>query len=109
MSDYVIAPVGSGLPVAGGKLFPVRRIFCVGRNYAAHAIEMGSDPNREPPFFFAKPADALVTSGADTPYPTATANLHHEMELVVAIGRGGVDIKPKTRWTMCSAMPLGLI
>ena len=83
------------IPVAGGKLFPVRRIFCVGRNYAAHAREMGNDPNREPPFFFTKPADALVTSGADTPYPTATANLHHEMELVVAIGHGGVDIKPE--------------
>jgi fumarylpyruvate hydrolase len=93
MSDYVITPPPAvTVPVAGGKLFPVRRVFCVGRNYAAHAREMGNDPNREPPFFFTKPADALVTTGADTPYPTATANLHHEMELVVAIGLGGKDI-----------------
>ncbi len=93
MSDYVITPPPVvAVPVAGGKLFPVRRVFCVGRNYAAHAREMGNDPNREPPFFFTKPADALVTKGADAPYPTATANLHHEMELVVAIGKGGKDI-----------------
>jgi fumarylpyruvate hydrolase len=93
MSDYVITPPPAvTVPVAGGKLFPVRRVFCVGRNYAAHAREMGNDPNREPPFFFTKPADALVTNGADTRYPTATANLHHEMELVVAIGQGGKDI-----------------
>jgi fumarylpyruvate hydrolase len=93
MSDYVITPPPAvTVPVAGGKLFPVRRVFCVGRNYAAHAREMGNDPNREPPFFFTKPADALVTNGADTAYPTATANLHHEMELVVAIGVGGKDI-----------------
>jgi fumarylpyruvate hydrolase len=93
MEDYVVAPPPVvAIPVAGGKLFPVRRVFCVGRNYAAHAREMGSDPNREPPFFFTKPADALVVSGADTAYPTATANLHHEMELVVAIGRGGASI-----------------
>ena len=93
MSDYVITPPPAvAVPVAGGKLFPVRRVFCVGRNYAAHAREMGNDPNREPPFFFTKPADALVTNGADARYPTATANLHHEMELVVAIGQGGKDI-----------------
>jgi fumarylpyruvate hydrolase len=84
------------VPVTGtDKKFPVRRIFCVGRNYAAHAREMGGDPNREPPFFFTKPADAVVTGGADTPYPQATENLHHEMELVVAIGTGGTDIAPE--------------
>jgi fumarylpyruvate hydrolase len=93
MSDFVFEPPSiATVPVAGGKLFPVRRVFCVGRNYAAHAREMGGDPNREPPFFFTKPADALVTGGADAPYPAATANLHHEMELVVAIGAGGADI-----------------
>ena len=80
------------MPVAGGGVFPVRRIFCVGRNYAAHAREMGSDPNREPPFFFTKPADAVVPGGEETPYPTSTANLHHEMELVVAIGKGGAEV-----------------
>jgi fumarylpyruvate hydrolase len=80
------------VPVRGGGLFPVRRIFCVGRNYAAHAREMGHDPDREPPFFFTKPADAIVTGGADMPYPSATNDLQHEIELVVAIGTGGADI-----------------
>jgi fumarylpyruvate hydrolase len=93
MPDYVLPPPPPpAIPVAGGGLFPVRRVFCVGRNYAAHAREMGGDPNREPPFFFMKPADALVADGAATPYPPATGNLHHEMELVVAIGTGGADI-----------------
>lgn len=72
--------------------FPVRRIFCVGRNYAAHAREMGRDPDREPPFFFTKAADAIVDSGATIPYPPETSNLHYEGELVVAIGKGGRNI-----------------
>ncbi|GLQ05521.1 fumarylacetoacetate hydrolase family protein [Sneathiella chinensis] len=72
--------------------FPVRRIFCVGRNYADHAIEMGGDPTREPPFFFSKPADAVVESGTSIAYPSATSNLHFEMELVVAINREGAAI-----------------
>lgn len=80
------------VPVDGGDPFPVRRIYCVGRNYAAHAREMGADPDREPPFFFAKPADAVVADNGTVPYPPATSNLHHEIELVVAIGRGGRDI-----------------
>ncbi|HVB66538.1 MAG TPA: fumarylacetoacetate hydrolase family protein [Acetobacteraceae bacterium] len=93
MADLVFsAPAPVTIPVAGGGAFPVRRVFCVGRNYAAHAREMGSDPDREPPFFFMKPADALVTNGADTPYPPATADLHHEMELVVGLAEGGADI-----------------
>jgi fumarylpyruvate hydrolase len=93
MPDYVIPlqPV-STVPVAGGGSFPVRRVFCVGRNYAEHAREMGADPDREPPFFFMKPADALVTGGAESPYPPRSSQLHHEMELVVAIGEGGADI-----------------
>lgn len=74
--------------------FPVHRIYCVGRNYAAHAREMGNDPDREPPFFFSKPADAVVANGADVPYPPATSDLHHEVELVVALGSGGVDVRP---------------
>lgn len=78
----------------GGERFPVRRVFCVGRNYAAHAREMGHDPDREPPFFFTKPADAVVVDGADTPYPSMTERLEHEVELVVAIGSGGTDIHP---------------
>ncbi|MCW3473543.1 fumarylacetoacetate hydrolase family protein [Limobrevibacterium gyesilva] len=93
MAEYVIAPPPVvSVPVAGGGAFPVRRIFCVGRNYAEHAREMGADPDRELPFFFTKPADALLLNGADMPYPSMTGNLHHEMELVAAIGTGGVDI-----------------
>lgn len=93
MSNYVIDPPAiATVPVAGGGLFPVRRIFCVGRNYAEHTREMGGDPDREEPFFFTKPADAVVIGGADMPYPTKTSDLHHEMELVVAIGKGGKDI-----------------
>jgi fumarylpyruvate hydrolase len=72
--------------------FPVRRIFCVGRNYAAHAREMGQDPEREAPFFFSKPADALVPNHATIPFPPRTSNLHHEIELVVALVEGGRDI-----------------
>ena len=90
MNSHVIPPPPRAVvPVAGGGSFPVRRIFCVGRNYAEHAIEMGSDPTREPPFYFTKPADALVVRDADVPYPPATSQLHHEMELVVAIGSAG--------------------
>ncbi len=93
MADYVIPPPAVvSVPVAGGGAFPVRRVFCVGRNYAAHAREMGSDPDREPPFFFMKPSDALVLNDADMPYPSQTKDLHHEMEMVVAIGKGGKDI-----------------
>ncbi|HEX5777132.1 MAG TPA: fumarylacetoacetate hydrolase family protein [Caulobacteraceae bacterium] len=77
------------VPIEGAAAaFPVRRIYCVGRNYAAHRAEMGGD-DREPPFFFSKPADAVVPPGRDVPYPPATAHLHHEIELVVAIGEGG--------------------
>jgi fumarylpyruvate hydrolase len=78
--------------VGSGERFPVHRIYCVGRNYAKHAREMGMDPDREPPFFFAKPADAVVANGTPVPYPPRTANLHHELELVVAIGSPGRDI-----------------
>ena len=93
MSDYAIEPpLQASLPVDGGGLFPIRRIFCVGRNYAAHAREMGADPDRETPFFFTKPADAVLTDGGDMPYPPGTSDLHHEMEMVVALGRGGPDI-----------------
>jgi fumarylpyruvate hydrolase len=92
--DYAFAPVPATiLPVDGtGQVVPVRRIYCVGRNYAAHAREMGSDPDREPPFFFMKPADAIVASGSTVPFPPATGDLQHEIELVVVIGRGGRGI-----------------
>jgi fumarylpyruvate hydrolase len=79
-------------PVKGSsKLFPVRRVYCIGRNYAAHAIEMGHDPNREPPFFFQKNPDNIDFSGA-FPYPPQTKDVHHEIELVVALSKGGTNI-----------------
>jgi fumarylpyruvate hydrolase len=94
--NYVFPPPISTLPVQGqDAVLPVRRVFCVGRNYAAHAREMGHDPDREPPFFFMKPADAVVPKGGEVPYPPATADLHHEIELVVALGKGGRDIAPE--------------
>jgi fumarylpyruvate hydrolase len=105
MPQYVIPPAPQAAlpvavdPAAGSEqsereaaLFPVRRIWCVGRNYADHAREMGHDPNREPPFFFAKPADTIVASGSTIAYPVATKDLHHEIELVVALGTGGANI-----------------
>ncbi|QGZ39022.1 fumarylpyruvate hydrolase [Pseudoduganella flava] len=99
-TSYVFAPhQAAALPVAGSAaLFPVRRVYCVGRNYAGHAREMGSDPNREPPFFFCKPGDAdavvAVPAGAtvELPFPPRTEDFHHECELVVAIGKGGANI-----------------
>jgi fumarylpyruvate hydrolase len=111
MSDFVIAPPAqASLPVRGGGSFPVRRIFCVGRNYAEHAREMGSDPDREPPFYFTKPADAVLVGGADLPYPPATKDLHHEMELVVAIGTGGRDIAESDAlthvWGYCAGLDM---
>src|ERR1700759_5028829 len=96
--EYAVTPPQiPTVPVVGGAPFPVRRIFCVGRNYAAHAREMGHDPDREPPFFFTKPADALVIcmdpkNPTKIPYPPATKNLHHEMELGVAMKSGGANI-----------------
>ena len=94
--DYVVTvPPLNTLTVAGrDERFPVNRVFCVGRNYAAHAREMGKDPDREPPFFFMKPANAVIdaTRVPTVPYPRKTANYHHEIELVVAIAKGGRDI-----------------
>ena len=96
MSFVFNPPATVSVPVAGGGDFPVHRIYCVGRNYAEHAVEMGFS-GREPPFFFLKPADALVPVAegqtGQIDYPTLTANLHHEIELVVAIGTGGSGIK----------------
>ena len=91
---YVITPPPAAvLPVRGSAdVFPVHRIYCVGRNYAAHAIEMGHDPDREAPFFFQKNPDNLLINGADFPYPTSSEDVHHEIELVVALKAGGVNI-----------------
>jgi fumarylpyruvate hydrolase len=104
MTSYVLPPPAQASVAVVGTddRFPVRRIFCVGRNYAAHAREMGRDPDREPPFFFTKPADAVVENGATVPYPPETENFHYEIELVVAIGKGGINIAeeevPKHIW-----------
>ena len=92
--SYAFAPVGiPSVEVVGTDArFPVHRIYCIGRNYADHVREMGADPKRDPPVFFSKPADAVVANGGAVPYPPQTANLHHEIELVIAIERGGRDI-----------------
>lgn len=91
---YVISPPPvPTLPVEGtGDTFPVRRIYCIGRNYAEHAIEMGHDPNKEPPFFFQKNPDNLLPAGRDFPYPPKTSDVHFEIELVVALKSGGTNI-----------------
>ncbi|MFT4099707.1 MAG: fumarylacetoacetate hydrolase family protein [Burkholderiaceae bacterium] len=94
MTEYVLPPPPQASVAVDGSnaRFAIRRVFCVGRNYAAHAREMGKDPDREPPFFFMKPADAVVPADGEVRYPPLTADLHHEIELVVAIGQGGADI-----------------
>src|SRR5579883_758818 len=101
------------IPIAGEKgTFPIRRIYCIGRNYAAHAIERGSDPTREPPFFFQKPTDAIqyVAPGtvADHPYPSLTKNYHHEVELVAALKSGGTNIAPDQALDHVYGYALGL-
>ena len=93
MTNFAVpAPPVVVVPVEGGQDFPVRRIFCVGRNYAAHIREMGNEPDKTPPIFFTKPADAIVQSGSAVAYPQATSNFHHEIELVVALKGGGTDV-----------------
>ena len=101
------------IPIAGeSEVFPVRRIYCIGRNYAAHAIERGSDPTREPPFFFQKPTDAIqnvaVGEVADHPYPSLTKNYHHEVELVAALKSGGTNIAPEQALDHVYGYALGL-
>src|SRR3954466_10390135 len=101
------------IPIVGSaEAFPVRRIYCIGRNYAAHAIERGSDPNREPPFFFQKPTDAIqnvaVGEVADHPYPSLTKNYHHEVELVAALKSGGTNIAAEKALDHVYGYALGL-
>jgi fumarylpyruvate hydrolase len=109
----VFAVPDTSIPIVGAaEVFPVRRIYCIGRNYAAHAREMGSDPNREPPFFFQKPTDAIqfVQPGStpDHAYPTLTKNYHYEAELVAAIGKGGRNIPIATALEHVYGYTLGL-
>lgn len=110
MTKYVFQPQAPvTVPVAGSdEQFPVRRVYCVGRNYAAHAREMGFDPDREPPFFFCKPADAVVPVAAgilELPYPAQTDNYHYEIELVVAIGKRGAIFRWKKPMNMSGDTP----
>jgi len=93
MSYVIDPPAVVSLPIEGESgRFPVRRIYCIGRNYAEHAREMGHDPNREPPFFFMKPADTILEAGRDFPYPPGSKDVHHEIEMIVALKSGGRDI-----------------
>jgi len=95
-------------PIEGGGQFPVRRIFCIGRNYAAHAREMGKDPDREPPFFFTKWADDLVPGGGKLPYPPQTSNFQYEAELVIAIGKEGIEVSEADALTLVYGYAVGL-
>jgi fumarylpyruvate hydrolase len=88
--------------------FPVRRIYCVGLNYADHAREMGNDPKRDAPFFFSKPADAVVASGTRLPFPSKTSDFHHEVELVVALGAGGCNIRAEDAAALIFGHAVGL-
>jgi len=110
MTEFVFAPPAQASVAMSGEAarFPVRRIFCVGRNYAALAREMGTDPDRELPFFFTKPADAVVDSGATIPYPPETRNLHYEIELIAAIGRAGAGIRPEAALEHVFAYGVGI-
>jgi fumarylpyruvate hydrolase len=110
MSEFVITPPATpSVAVAGSSArFPIRRVFCVGRNYAAHAREMGKDPDREPPFFFMKPADAVVAAQGFVPYPPATSDLHHEVEMVVALGGGGANVAPADALSLVWGYGVGL-
>jgi 2-keto-4-pentenoate hydratase/2-oxohepta-3-ene-1,7-dioic acid hydratase in catechol pathway len=110
-TPFVVA--STFIPIAGAaQLFPVRRIYCIGRNYAAHAREMGSDPSREPPFFFQKPTDAvqLAPPGQtiDHPYPPLTKNYHYEVELVAALAKGGRDVPVERALELVYAYTVGL-
>ena len=109
----IFAVAATTIPIVGTEqVFPVRRIYCIGRNYAAHAREMGSDPNREPPFFFQKPSDAIqivaIGTTADHPYPPLTKNYHYEIELVAALGKGGRNVAPEEALSLVYGYTIGL-
>lgn len=109
MNYAIAAPAQPSLPILGSDLrFPVRRVFCIGRNYAEHAREMGAAVDKSAPMFFCKPADAVVGDGADVPYPQATGDLHHEVEMVVALGGGGHDLTPEQAAALVWGYGVGL-
>jgi fumarylpyruvate hydrolase len=108
MSEIPILTIPTLSIARSNERFPVRRIFCVGQNYADHAREMGSDPQRQPPFFFTKPADAVVDSGLRLPFPSMTHDLHHEVELVVALGNGGAAVKAADAPSMIFGHAVGI-
>ena len=108
MKYAIPLPAITTVPVTNGESFPVRRIYCVGRNYAAHAREMGHDPNREPPFFFMKPADAIVPNNSRIAYPMKTNDYHHEVEMVVALKGGGRDVPVEKALELVYGYAVGL-
>ncbi|THD06919.1 fumarylacetoacetate hydrolase family protein [Rhodanobacter lindaniclasticus] len=107
---YVLPPpTQPSLPIIGSEArFPIRRVFCIGRNYAEHAREMGATVDKAAPMFFCKPVDAVVADGVDVPYPTATADLHHEVEMVVALGAGGRELDPAAAAALVWGYGVGL-
>lgn len=109
MSFAVSPPVAATLPISGSdSVFPVRRIYCVGRNYAEHAREMGFDPDREPPFFFLKPTDSIIPNGSAVAYPPKTQDFQYEIELVAAIGKGGANITAEAALTHVFGYAVGI-
>jgi fumarylpyruvate hydrolase len=108
MNDIPLVQAPTIAIAQSGARFPVRRIFCVGQNYADHAREMGSDPDRQPPFFFSKPADAVIATGQRVPFPTRTTNLQHEVELVVALGAGGAGVAPAAAASLIFGYAVGI-
>jgi fumarylpyruvate hydrolase len=109
MTYLLPPPALSSLPIVGSdQRFAIRRVFCIGRNYADHAREMGAAVERDAPLFFCKPADAVVGDGADVPYPQATSELHHEVEMVVALGSGGRDLAPPAAAALIWGYGVGL-
>ncbi|MGZ5787381.1 MAG: fumarylacetoacetate hydrolase family protein [Ramlibacter sp.] len=110
MTSYAITPPATpSLAIAGSnERFPIRRVFCVARNYAAHAREMGANPDREPPFFFTKPADAVVPAAGVVPHPPASKDMHHEVEMVVAIGKAGANVDPSDALSLVWGYGAGL-
>ncbi|MEO7052852.1 MAG: fumarylacetoacetate hydrolase family protein [Rhodanobacter sp.] len=109
MTYIIAAPIQPSLPIIGSEQrFPIRRVFCIGRNYAEHAREMGASVDTGAPMFFCKPADAVVSDGDDVPYPTVTSDLHHEVEMVLALGAGGRDVEVSQAATLVWGYGVGL-